>query len=81
MKAIPPTALRRDGVLKDQHVAWNDRHYHSDRPVSGFVTGSDVLSYWRARLDAESVDLVDVIDLFVACLGQDVLAGGVFGLG
>jgi len=83
--------LSRDGVLQDQRVTWDDGDHYADWLAFGGVAGSDVLRDRRSGRYPESGyfvgcghagdDLVDVVDLLVASLGQDVLAGGVLGLG
>lgn len=77
--------------MQDQRVSGDDGDRNPDWPVSGRITGPDVFCHWRPCRYRKSGDLlgrghtgddlVDVVDLFVACFGQDVLTGGVLGLG
>ena len=83
--------LGRDGVLQDQRVTGDDGDHHPDWFVVGRIAGPDVLGDRRSYRYPESGylvgrghasdDLVDVVDLLVASFLEDVLAGGVFGLG
>jgi hypothetical protein len=87
----PNLELGRDGVLQDQCVTGDDGDHHPDWPVGSRVAGSDVFGYWcpgrysesgyLARCGHAGDDLVYVVGLLVASLGEDVLSRGVLGLG
>lgn len=90
----PTTTTARTRAAGHEKALFQERGKPLDgsaRPAIRCVARSDVLSYWGTCRYHEPVylagrrhaddDLVDVVDLFVASLGQDVLAGGVLGLG